>query len=129
MLLKIFPDPSEGCEKFKAPRKAMRWKSSSDFELNEIGGSTINIYPTGINITRPECNQEVTLYPQELTSTLLIQKLSQVHLRGNTSNDYQSLQPFPSICKWPLTTPYQLLSIIGHCVLHRVVIGTNTTHP
>ena len=35
-----------------------------------------NIYPTGIDITRPEHNQEVTLYPQELTSTLLIQKLS-----------------------------------------------------
>ena len=53
-----------------------------------------NIYPTGINITIPECNQEGTLYPQELTSALLIQMLSQVHLTGNTSRDYQSLQRF-----------------------------------
>ena len=31
-----------------------------------------NIYSTGINITIPECNQEATLNPQELTSALLI---------------------------------------------------------
>ena len=60
-----------------------------------------NIYPTGINITIPERNQEAALYPQELTSALLIQKLSRVHLHragplwgltGNTSHDCQSLQ-------------------------------------
>ena len=51
-----------------------------------------NIYPTGINITIPEHNQEATLYPQELTSTLLIQMLSWARLTGNTSLDCQSLQ-------------------------------------
>ena len=39
--------------------------------------------------TIPERNQVATLYLQELTSTLLIQMLSQVHLTGNTSRDYQ----------------------------------------
>ena len=48
--------------------------------------------------TRPEHNQEATLYPQELTSTLLIQKLSQVHLTDNTSLNYQGFQRFLSIC-------------------------------
>ena len=43
----------------------------------------INIYPTGINITIPEHNQEAALCLQELTSTLPIQKLSQVHLTDN----------------------------------------------
>ena len=38
--------------------------------------------------TIPEHNQKVTLYLQELTSTLLTQKLIQVRLRGNTSLDY-----------------------------------------
>ena len=66
-----------------------------------VNESFNNIYPTGINITIPERNQEATLYPQELTSTLLIQMLFQFHLcragplrglTGNTSHDYQSLQ-------------------------------------
>ena len=48
-------------------------------------------------ITIPERNQEVTLYLQELTSALLIQKLVQVHLTGNKSLDYQSFQRFLSI--------------------------------
>ena len=57
-----------------------------------------NIYPTGINITIPERNQEATLYPQELTSTLLIRMIFQAregprsaedHLTSNTSHDYQ----------------------------------------
>ena len=42
-----------------------------------------------VALTIPECNREVTLCLQELTSTLLIQKLIQVYLRGNTSRDYQ----------------------------------------
>ena len=80
--------------------------------------SSDNIYPTGIHITIPEHNREATLYPQELTSALLIQILSQVpegprwclhpapssaeaHLTANTSHDYQSLQQFLSICKFP----------------------------
>ena len=40
-------------------------------------------------ITIPERNQEANLYLQELASTLPIQKLVQVHLRGNASRDYQ----------------------------------------
>ena len=43
-----------------------------------------NIYPSWINITIPEHNQEATLHPQELTSALLIQMLSQVHPLGST---------------------------------------------
>ena len=52
-------------------------------------------------ITIPECNQEATLYLQELTSALLIQKLIQVRLTGNISLDYQVI-PLPlSIYNWP----------------------------
>ena len=54
--------------------------------------SSDDIYPSWINITSPERNQEATLYPQELTSALLIQMLSWVHLRGNTSCDYRGFQ-------------------------------------
>ena len=43
-------------------------------------------------LTIPERNQEATLCLQELASALLIQKLIQVHLRGNTSRDYQGFQ-------------------------------------
>ena len=51
--------------------------------------------------TRPEHNQEATLYPQELTSTLLIQIIFPVHLLNSTSPDYQVI-PLPlSICKFP----------------------------
>ena len=88
-----------------------------------------NIYPTGINITIPERNQEATLYPQELTSALLIQNLFRVHLSDSTSCDYQSLQQPLSICKFSWTTPYWLLFDIGHHVLHWVVIDTYTIHP
>ena len=88
-----------------------------------------NIYPTGINITIPERNQEATLYLQELTSTLLIQKFYRAHLRGNTSHDCQCFPQFLSIYKFPLTTPYPLLCIIGHRVLHHVAIGNDKTHP
>ena len=45
-------------------------------------------------ITIPERNQEATLYLQELTSALPIQKLSQARLTGNTSPDYQMI-PLP----------------------------------
>ena len=53
-------------------------------------------YYQAVALTIPERNQEVTLYLQELTSTLLIQKLILVHLRGNT-HDYQGFQRFLSI--------------------------------
>ena len=72
----------------------------------------------------PECNQEATLYLQKLTSTLLIQKLVQVHLTDNTSHDYQGFLRFLSIYKFPFT----LLCVAGHGVLHQVVIGINTIH-
>ena len=80
-------------------------------------------------ITIPEHNQEATLYLQELTSAPPIQKLVQVHLRGNTSRDYQGFQQFLSIYKFPLTISYQLLCVTGHHVLHRVVIDIDTIHP
>ena len=80
-------------------------------------------------ITIPEHNQEATLYLQELASTLPIQKLSQVHLQGNTSLDYQGFPQFLSICNFPLTISYQLLCAAGHLVLLRVVIGIDTIHP
>ena len=50
-----------------------------------------------ITPTIPERNQEATLYLQELASTLLMQKLVQVHLRVNTSRDYQGFSDFFSI--------------------------------
>ena len=50
-------------------------------------------------ITTSERNQEAALCPQELTLALLSQRLSQVHLSGSTSPDYQSLPQFLSICK------------------------------
>ena len=52
-----------------------------------------------IKWTTSERNQEATLYPQVLTSALLSQRLSQVHLSGSTSPDYQGLPQFLSICK------------------------------
>ena len=57
--------------------------------------------PMGNISTNSECNQEEALYPQELTSALLIPMLSQVNLLGSTSHDYQSLPQFLSICKFP----------------------------
>ena len=79
--------------------------------------------------TTAEHNQEATLCLQVLTSTLPSQMLSQVHLRGNTSPDYQSLPQFLSICTFSLTIFYQLLCAVGRRVLHWVVIGTDTIHP
>ena len=87
-----------------------------------------NIYPTWINITNSEHNQEVTLYPQVLTSTLLSQIPFQVHLLGSTSHDYQSLPQFLSICKSSKTISYPLLFFIGHHVFHQVVKNCNTIH-
>ena len=75
--------------------------SSADDDKRIIGEDGIStktiISIHWINITNSECNQEATLYPQELTSALLIQKLSQVHLTGNTSHDYWGLLQFLSI--------------------------------
>ena len=57
-----------------------------------------NIYPSWINITTSERNQEAALYPQVSTLALLSQRPSQVHLLGSTSPNYQSLLQFLSIC-------------------------------
>ena len=46
------------------------WLTRKEHQLNEAGEFTSNIYPSRIDITTFECNQEATLYPQELTSTL-----------------------------------------------------------
>ena len=80
-------------------------------------------------LTIPEHNQEVTLYLQELTSTLPIQKLSWVHLTDNTSLNYQGFPRLLSICNFPSIIFYQLLCVAGQCVLHGIVIGIDTTHP
>ena len=72
-----------------------------ELKFSTLSGLRIchNIYPSWINITTSEHNQEVALYPQVSTSTLLSQRLSQVHLLGSTSHNYQSLPQFLSICK------------------------------
>ena len=44
-------------------------------------------YNEAVAPTIPECNQEATLYLEELGSTLPIQKFIQVHLTDNTSRD------------------------------------------
>ena len=61
------------------------------------GHYSLQYLSSWINITNSERNQKVTLCPQELTSALLIQKLSQALLRGNTSHNYLGLPQFLSI--------------------------------
>ena len=61
--------------------------------------SGYNIYPSFINITTSEHNPEAALCLQELTSALPSQRLSQAHLLGSTSPDYQSLPQFLLVCK------------------------------
>ena len=68
-------------------------------KFSTLNGSDYNTYLTEIKISTFEHNQEATLYPQELTSALLIQMPSRAHLLGSTSHDYQSLPKFLSICK------------------------------
>ena len=64
-----------------------------------LNGSDYNTYLTEISIITSEHNQEATLYPQELTSTLLSPMTFQVHLLGSKSPDCQGLPQFLSICK------------------------------
>ena len=90
-------NPPKGFDKIGIPKKActMREQQLNEAErIRKVYNSYLSVW---INITIPERNQEVTLYPQELTSTLLIQKLIQAHLRGNTSRDYQCFLWFLSI--------------------------------
>ena len=94
-----------------------------------LSGLSHNIYPSWINITTFKHNQEATLYPHVLTSALLSQTLSQVHLLGSTSPDYQSLPQFLSICKSFKTISYLSLFYVGRRVLHHVVRNNDTVHP
>ena len=94
-----------------------------------LNGSDYNTYLTEISITTSERNQEATLCLQELISTLLSQRLSQVHLLGSTSPDYQSLPQFISICKSSQTISYPLLFYVGRRVLHLAVTNSDTIHP
>ena len=88
---KFCTNPPEGSVIYEVPRRAMTC------EEHQIYRTEVNTYPTGININIPERNQEATVYLQEFTSTLLIQMLSRVHLRGNTSHDYRSYDFFQSV--------------------------------
>ena len=100
--------------------------------LKEYEGftSTIsNIYPSWIDITNSEHNQEVALDSQELTSALPSQRPSQVHLLRSTLHDYQSLPQFILICKSFWTIFYPLLFCDGHHVLPWVATNSDTTHP
>ena len=70
-----------------------------ELKFSILNGSDYNTYLTEISITTSERSQEATRYPQVSTSALLSQRLSQVHLLGSTSHDYQSFSQFLSICK------------------------------
>ena len=70
-----------------------------ELKFSILNGSDYNTYLTEISIITSEHNQEAALCFQGLTSTLLIQKLSQGHLLRNTSHSYQGLPQFLSICK------------------------------
>ena len=85
---RFFSNPPKGFDKIGIPKKAMtlREQQLNEYErMKKVPNEYLSIW-IGI-ITIPERNQEITLYLQELTSTLLIQKLVQVHLTDNTSLD------------------------------------------
>ena len=102
MHCKVCPNKPEASKPVRLPKKAMTLREK---QLNEAEGSGTSmiiisiIYPTWIDITTSERNQEAPLYLQVSTSALLIQMPSQVHLLGSTSHDYQSLPQLLSICK------------------------------
>ena len=93
--------------KFKSKLSYMRMRIEGhllpgrivELKFSILNGSDYNTYLTEISITTSEHNQEATLCPQDFTSALLIQRLSQVHLLGSTSRDYQGFPQFPSVCK------------------------------
>ena len=70
-----------------------------ELKFSILNGSDYNTYLTETSITTFEHNQEATLYPQVLTSALISQRLSQVHLLASTSHDYQRFPQFLSVCK------------------------------
>ena len=66
-------------DEIRVPKKpcTMRERQLNNYErIRKVHNKYLSIW---INITIPEHNQEVTLYLQELTSTLPIQNLVQVH--------------------------------------------------
>ena len=89
-----------------------------ELKFSTLSGLRIchNIYPSWIDITTSEHNQEVALCLQELTSALPSQRLSQVHLLGSTSpitrvfhNFSQSvslLRPYPIQCSFMLVVMF-----------------------
>ena len=121
-------NPAKSFNMMGIPKKATTLKEHNSYEaerIRKVHNGTCGLgTPAGchqylsiwINITIPEHNQEATLYLQELTSTLPIRRLIQVHLTGNTSHDYQGFPRFLSIYKFPLTISYCLLCITGHHV-------------
>ena len=80
-------------DKIGFPKKACTLREQQLAEAKRMKRVHNKYLSNWINIiTIPERNHEATLYLQELTSTLPIQKLSQVRLTGNTSHDYQGFR-------------------------------------
>ena len=80
MHLKFCLKPPVGFDTISVPKKACTMREQ---QLNEAERIRLvhNYYLSiWINITIPERNQEATLYLQELTSALLIQKFIRAHL-------------------------------------------------
>ena len=101
MHLKFCSNPPKSFNKIRVPRKACMMREQ---QLNEAERMR-SVHRPWAPATIAESNQEATLYLEELTSALLIQKLFQDHLTGNTSHDYQGFPQPLSICKFPWTTP------------------------
>ena len=83
-------NPPVTFDKIGIPKKAatLREQQLNETErIRKVHNQYLSIWIDIITI--PERNQEAAMYLQELTSTLLTQKLVQVCLTGNTSCDYQ----------------------------------------
>ena len=80
MHLNFCSKPPKSFDKIRVPKKAMTLKEHNSYEAERIRKVHNYYLSIWINTTIPEHNQEVTLYLQELTSTLLIQMLFQVRL-------------------------------------------------
>ena len=73
-------NPPVAFDKIRVPKKATTLKEHNSYEAERIRKVHNQYLSSWINIITPEHNQEATMYLQELTSTLLIQRLIQVHL-------------------------------------------------
>ena len=104
--------------------------------LKRFGKFMSNIYPSWIGITTSERNQEAALYPEELTSALLIQRLSQVHLHmitgvfNNFSQSVSLFRPYPLHCSASLTIVFftglqqiSIQSILRQCVFWQIILS------